>query len=615
MKLTDKITTISGIGPMLSKKLEKLEIFTVFDLLHHLPFRYEDRRIITPIKQIVSGNTITVVGVVSEITNEYTKSGKVIQKAEIGDDSGKILVIWFNQRYLARTVQAGTRVSLYGKADWFGRKLAIISPEIADTDLAGTIVPIYPETAGLTSKWLRKKIREVLDLKLLDESLSVSLRGVHFPNELYEVEKYRRNLAFNELLKFETENLKRRHDWQNRGTSHQFTNPKSQVIKFISDLPFRLTKSQNMVIEEILTDLEKPVAMNRLLEGDVGSGKTVVAAVACLVSNLNGFKSLFMAPTQILALQHFETLSKLMSPFNISVGLVTSQSKSTGDVLVGTQALLNNDIDNVGLVIIDEQHKFGVAQRALLQHKGGTPHVLTMTATPIPRTMALVLYGDLDLSQLTELPVGRKTIKTWVVPEEKRTAAIKWINDQMIKYASQAFWVCSLIDESESLGAIRAVNVEFESLKKSFSNLNLGLLHGRMKNKDEIINKFRDKEIDILVSTPVVEVGIDIPDASIMVIEDAHRFGLAALHQLRGRVGRNGQQAYCLMFSTQDTERLKAMETTHIGSRLAEIDLAIRGAGNIYSTSQHGKSELKIATYKDFDMLPKVREVVLKYKT
>ena len=273
--------------------------------------------------------------------------------------------------------------------------------------------------------------------------------------------------------------------------------------------------------------------------------------------------------------------------------------------------MLNIDIDNVGLVIIDEQHKFGVAQRALLQHKGGTPHVLTMTATPIPRTMALVLYGDLDLSQLTELPVGRKTIKTWVVPEEKRASAIEWIRKQN----TQVFWVCSLIDESESLGAIRAVSVEFESLKKSFAHLNLGLLHGRMKNKDEIINKFRDKEIHILVSTPVVEVGIDIPDASIMVIEDAYRFGLASLHQLRGRVGRNGQQAYCLLFSTQDTERLKAMETTHIGSRLAEIDLEIRGAGNIYSTSQHGKSELKIATYKDFDMLPKVREVVLKYKT
>lgn len=317
-----------------------------------------------------------------------------------------------------------------------------------------------------------------------------------------------------------------------------------------------------------------------------------------------------MAPTQILAQQHYDTLTKLLKPFGVNIGLQTSQTKLDGDIIVGTQALLNNDFD-AGLIVIDEQHKFGVAQRALLQHKGGTPHVLTMTATPIPRTMALVLYGDLDLSQLTELPVGRKTIKTWVVPEEKRASAIEWIRKQN----TQVFWVCSLIDESESLGAIRAVSVEFESLKKSFAHLNLGLLHGRMKNKDEIINKFRDKEIHILVSTPVVEVGIDIPDASIMVIEDAYRFGLASLHQLRGRVGRNGQQAYCLLFSTQDTERLKAMETTHIGSRLAEIDLEIRGAGNIYSTSQHGKSELKIATYKDFDMLPKVREVVLKYKT
>ena len=589
---------------MLSQKLKRLEINTVFDLLHHLPFRYEDRRIITPISQIKSGNQITAVGTISEISNQYTKSGKVIQKGELTDESGKIMVIWFNQRYLARTILVGTKISLYGKADWFGRKLAIISPEIGDSDTAGTIVPIYPETAGLTSKWFRKKIREISDLNILDESLSLSLRGVHFPMELYEVEKYRRNLAFNELLKLESESRKRRQDWQNRGVAHKLQIDKFQISNFKSSLPFSLTNSQNIAIDEILSDLEKPVAMNRLLEGDVGSGKTVVAAIASLTTWQNGYKTLFMAPTQILAQQHYETLNKLLSGFKVTVGLITSQSKVTGDVIVGTQALLNKNHEGVGLVIIDEQHKFGVAQRTLLQHKGGTPHVLTMTATPIPRTLALVLYGDLDLSVLNEMPTGRKQIKTWIVPEEKRASAIEWIKKQN----TQVFWVCSLIDESESLGAIRAVNTEFELLKKSFEGLNLGLLHGRMKNKDEIINKFRNKEIDILVATPVVEVGMDIPNAGIMVIEDAYRFGLSALHQLRGRVGRAGQQGYCLLFSTQDTARLKAMENTYIGSKLAQIDFEIRGAGNIYGLSQHGRSELKIATYKDFDLLPKIRE-------
>ncbi len=589
---------------MLTKKLEKLEIETIFDLLHHLPFRYEDRRITTPINQIKTGNLISVVGTISEIKNEYTKSGKVIQKGELTDETGKIMVIWFNQRYLARTITSGSKVSLYGKADWFGRKLAIISPQIGDTDTAGTIVPIYPETAGLTSKWFRKKIREILDLNILDEELSLSLRNVHFPKELYEVDKYRRNLAFNELLKLETESQKRRQDWQNRGVAYKIQIDKSQITKFVESLPFKLTASQSLAIDEILADLEKPVAMNRLLEGDVGSGKTVVAAIAALVCKLNNFQTLIMAPTQILAQQHYDTLIKLLAPFDVTIGLMTSQIKISGDVIVGTQALLSENHENVGLVIIDEQHKFGVAQRTLLQHKGGTPHVLTMTATPIPRTLALVLYGDLDLSVLTEMPTGRKQIKTWIVPEEKRASAIEWIKKQN----TQVFWVCSLIDESESLGAIRAVNTEFELLKKAFNGLSLGLLHGRMKNKDEVINKFRNNEIDILVSTPVVEVGMDIPNAGIMVVEDAYRFGLSSLHQLRGRVGRAGQQGYCLLFSTQDTARLKAMENNFIGSQLAQIDFEIRGAGNIYGLSQHGRSELKIATYKDFDMLPKIRE-------
>lgn len=612
MNLTDDIKLVPGIGPIVAEKLKRLGIETVFDLLHHLPFRYEDRRIISQISSLQAKSSVTIIGKIESIKNEYTKNGKNFQKAEVSDNTGKITVIWFNQSYLIKSLKIGNSISLYGKTDWFGRKLAIISPEISDPDSAGSIVSIYPETAGLTSKFLRKKIKEILDNNIFEDNnisefpeLNLSLRNIHFPKDL-DVEIYRKRLAFDELIKLETEAQKRKQDWQSRGVARQFTIPNSQITNFISSLPYRLTTSQEITIKEILADLEKPVAMNRLLEGDVGSGKTVVAAVSALVAHTNNLKTLFMAPTQILVQQHFETLSKLLSPFNIKIGLATSQSKIDGDVIVGTQSLLSLDIKDVGLVVIDEQHRFGVAQRTLLQHKNGTPHVLTMTATPIPRTMALALYGDLDLSVLTDMPSGRKPVKTWVVPPEKRAAAIEWIKKQN----TQVFWVCPLIDESESLGAIRAVNKEFEYLNSAFKDLRLGLLHGRMKNKDEIINKFKNKEIDILVATPVVEVGIDIPNANIMIIEDAYRFGLATLHQLRGRVGRGSLQGYCLLFSDKDTARLKAMETNHSGIDLSEIDFRLRGAGNIYGEAQHGGLNFKVARYIDLQMLPKVREIV-----
>ncbi len=602
MNLSDHITSLSGIGPVQAEKLERLEIRTVFDLLQHLPFRYEDRRIISKAGRVQAGETVTVVGQIENLKNEYTKSGKIIQKGELVDETGKLTVIWFNQSYLVRSLKG--RVSLYGKADWFGRKLALISPEIGDPDDTGKIVPIYSTTAGITSKWFKNKISQILaDNDVPDKEAYL---GIHCPLELRDVERHRQTLAFKELIELERKAQRRRQDWQGRGVARQFTIHKPKITSFIESLPYKLTGSQEVAINEILADLEKPVAMNRLLEGDVGSGKTVVAAVAALVAHKNNLKTLLMAPTQILVQQHFETLKKMLSPFNIQIGIATSQANIDGDVIVGTQSLLNLDLKDVGLVIIDEQHRFGVAQRTLLQHKGGTPHVLTMTATPIPRTMALALYGDLDLSVLTDMPAGRIPVKTWVVPQNKRTAAIEWIKKQN----TQAFWVCPLIDESESLGSIRAVNKEFEYLSSMFVNLKLGLLHGRMKNKDEIIDKFRNKEIDILVATPVVEVGMDIPNANVMVIEDAHRFGLAALHQLRGRVGRREAQGYCLLFSDQDAIRLKAMETNHSGIKLSEIDFSLRGPGNIYGTSQHGALDFKVARYEDLAMLPKVRDVL-----
>ena len=617
MNLADNIITLSGIGPAQAEKLARLEIYTISDLLYHLPFRYEDRRIISKSTSVHPGQMVTLVGKISGIKNEYSKNGKIIQKGEFVDDAGKMSIIWFNQSYLVRSLKKDCLLSFFGKVDWFGKKLVLINPEISDLDLAGSIVPVYPETAGLTSRFLRTKIKGILEKNKFEDKLpphlgfpelNLSLHKIHFPENPNEIEKYRQRLAFDELLTFEMNNVKKKQDWQSRGVTQKFQINKLQISKFVESLPYKLTASQETAIKEILTDLEKPVAMNRLLEGDVGSGKTVVATIASLVCHANNLKTLFMAPTQILAYQHFETLNQLLSPFKIQVGITTAHKKVDGDVIVGTKSLLGLDFDEVGLVIIDEQHRFGVAQRTLLQHKGGVPHVLTMTATPIPRTMAMTLYGDLNLSILTDMPPGRKPVKTWIFPQEKRLKAIEWIKKQK----TQVFWICSLIDESESLGSIRAVTKEFESLKLAFTHLKLGLLHGKMKpkEKDAVLQMFRNKDIDILVATPVVEVGIDIPSANIMVIEDAYRFGLAALHQLRGRVGRNEHQGYCLLFSNKDSIRLKAMETNHSGLLLAETDFKLRGAGDIYGEKQHGQLNFKITRYEDLELLPKVKEVV-----
>jgi ATP-dependent DNA helicase RecG len=360
--------------------------------------------------------------------------------------------------------------------------------------------------------------------------------------------------------------------------------------------------------------------MNRLLEGDVGSGKTVVAAAAAFAVFLNGYQTIVMAPTQILATQHYETFKKLLTPFGVRVSLTTSDVKKSelgrNDVFIGTHALLNGKInfDKVGLVVIDEQHRFGVEQRKHLIKKSGTPHVLTMTATPIPRTIALTSYGDLDLSVLTEMPLGRLKVTTWVVPETKREGAYGWIKSQILKSKSQVFIVCPLIEDSETetLADVKSVTSEFEKLKKIFVGYKLGLLHGRMKptEKTKVLGGFRSRRIDILVTTPVVEVGIDIPNATVMVIEAAERFGLAQLHQLRGRVGRGDKKSYCLLFANiKYSKRLRAMEKMHSGFELAELDLQLRGPGEIFGTAQSGFPELKVASWNNYPLIKKAKDV------
>ncbi len=644
------------IGPTYARRLAKLNIKTVEDLIYHFPHRYENFSLVSEIFRIQPGETLTIKGEILSIKNEYTKTGKKIQKALVSDGTGKVEIIWFNQPFLIKTFKIGEWYYFSGKVDWFGKDIALISPEyekikspinkksniqlITENIHTGRLVPIYPETSGISSKWLRSRIAYLLDkilpsiedfmpkeitqtYNLLD--LSHSLRYIHFPYSKDQVEKSRQRLAFDELFLIHLTALKKKKDWQKKSLSHKFYIDEKKKTDFISSLPFELTNAQKRCIQEILNDLSLEKPMNRLLEGDVGSGKTVVAAAAIYTAYYNGFQSVLMAPTEILANQHYQTLNKLLSPYGVKISLLTSSRKEKNgegkDVFVGTHALIQKKVkfEKLGLVIIDEQHRFGVEQRGELAKKGKMPHILTMTATPIPRTIALTLYGNLDLSILDEMPPGRQKVKTWVVPPAKREKAYNWIREKVKETDEQCFIVCPLIEESESLKSVKAAKAEFEILsKKIFPDLRLGLLHGKLKSKEkeEIIQKFRQGEFDILVSTPVVEVGIDIPNATIMVIEGADRFGLAQLHQLRGRVGRGDKQSYCLLFSQSTQERtiqrLKALEKIYIGAELAELDLKIRGPGEIYGTAQHGFPNLKVASFSDINLIRKTKEAAEK---
>ncbi len=621
MDLTASVEALPGIGDIMAQKLEKLGIKTLFDLLYHLPFRYEDRSLVSTIDRVQPGEEVTITATLDSIKNSFTQKGKAMQVATIHDATKSLQVVWFNQVYLAKVLKVGQVYSFFGKVDWFGKKLTLVSPEHELLDHVssihtGRIIPVYPETQGISSKWLRGKIYSLLNSYQPIEELApkADLQTVHFPSHLDQVANAKKRMAFDELFLLQLKSLNYKQQWKQVRLAHALHYDLAKMQDFIASWGFKPTASQTQAINEVLSDLNRPQPMNRLLEGDVGSGKTVVAASAVYAAYLAGYNSLVLAPTQILANQHFTTLKKLLEPFGIKMGLVTGAKKdfdASSHVVVGTQALLseNFDLQNIAVIVIDEQHKFGVAQRAIATSKGVSPHVLTMTATPIPRTIALAMYGDLDLSALTDMPVGRKPVKTWVVPEGKRPGAYKWIGEQISNFKSQVFVVCPLIDESESMSDVKAVSVEFEKLQKIFTSFKLGLLHGRLKakEKDQVLKDFRDGKIDILVSTPVVEVGIDIPNATVMMIEAAERFGLAQLHQLRGRVGRNSAQAYCLLFSDSESPRLKAMEEHSSGLELAEIDMRLRGPGDIFGTSQHGLASFKIATYTDLDLMQEAK--------
>ena len=653
MDLDSSVGEIPLVGPVYQKRLEKLKIRSIRDLLYHIPIRYNDFSQMAKISHCRVGETLTLRGSLNSLKNQYTKSGKKIQIAEVEDSTGKITIVWFNQPFLTRTLYPGTDLSLSGKIDWFGTKKAMVSPEYeitrlgAETVHTGKIVPVYPETYGVSSKWLRTKIKlayltcgeeikEYLPETYGFITLPEAIMSIHFPNTLKDAEVARRRLAFDELYFLQSQSLKRKHAWQKNRAAYQLTINKLAIDKFKNSLPFTLTKSQDLAVNEILADLQKPFPMNRLLEGDVGSGKTVVAATAAFAAFVNGYQTVIMAPTQILAQQHFNTLKQLFSKLSnsVKIKLVTSatsieQSKSF-DIFVGTHALIHQklNLDKVALVVIDEQHKFGVEQREHLIKKSGqgqiAPHILTMTATPIPRTVALTFYGDLDLSTLTEIPAGRQKITTWVVPPEKREGAYGWIDSQITDHDSQVFVVCPLIEESkkETMKDVKAVTAEHKKLTRLFGKPKVGLLHGRLKaeEKTKVIKRFRNRDISLLVTTPVVEVGIDIPNATIMVVEAAERFGLAQLHQLRGRVGRGLSKSYCLLFAESPSEkalkRLNAMRQNLSGFELAELDLTLRGPGEIFGLRQHGIPDLKIASWRDIDLIKKAKEVVkLRYDT
>ncbi len=637
------------VGPAMAARLARLDIETAEDLLYHIPFRYDDFSLVSPIAAVQPGETVTIRGVVESMKNFYTKTGKKIQEAVISDTSGRLTAVWFNQPYLLNVIRPGNTLHLSGTISWFGHTLVLSNPQYENVSgeqgsrlHTGRIVPVYPETEGVSSKWLRGRIAFLLDAMLpsihdtLPRSIAQdyslgdlhwALRSVHFPNSLAEAENARRRLAFEELFMLQLRAHNEKRIRQTRERSTVITIPNEDIAGLVASLPFRLTNDQKTAVDEILNDIGQPIPMNRLLVGDVGSGKTVVATLAIYAAYRNGLDAVLMAPTQILAEQHFTTIHALLSPRGIPVHLVTGNKKTLprtrrgSSIIVGTHALLSASLafHRLGLVVVDEQHRFGVKQRATLlkpNKEGLIPHLLTMTATPIPRTLAKTIFGAIDLSSLADMPPGRAQVKTWVVPSMKREKAYAWIQTTLRETNAQAFVICPLVEESQHRSEVKAVTQEFKCIKHRFPDISIGLLHGRLtpKEKTAVLADFRNNKHTILVSTPVVEVGIDIPNATIMIIEGADCFGLGQLHQLRGRVGRGTLASYCLLFTEQEDkrilDRLKILETTHSGPLLAEADLRLRGPGELFGTRQHGIPYLKVAAFTDMQTIEQAHGAV-----
>ncbi|MEE8131777.1 MAG: ATP-dependent DNA helicase RecG [Candidatus Paceibacterota bacterium] len=674
----EEIKGIKGIGQRFLPKLKKLNIETVKDLLWHFPFRYEDFSKISKIVDVKINEPVVVQAFVKEIKLQRTwKKRMFIVDALIGDNTGNIGAVWFNQPFILRVLKKGTLANFAGKTVVSKNKLYLSSPvyEIigrsileneSDTKHTGRLVPVYPETRGLTSKAIRflikpvldnlEKLPEILPKEILEENrfleINQAIRYIHFPENLQQAQAAKKRFAFEDLFLLQLNNLKQRLQLA-REKSFSFKINLDYLKKLINHLPFELTQAQKKTLWEILQDFQKPHPMNRLLQGDVGSGKTIVAGLSALIvakpfGMTQGKQSAFMAPTEILARQHYKTFLKFFPEFNGGIGLITSSEArifygneletetkknelikkiTNGEIkiIIGTHALIQESVNfpKLAFIVVDEQHRFGIGQRAALIKKSrretSTPHFLSMSATPIPRTLSLTVFGDLDLSIIDELPKGRKEIITKIVAPANRDKAYQFIRDQ-IKKGRQVFVICPRIDPAEIDGNpfipdVRAVKEEYKKLsKKIFPDFKVVMLHGKIKAKEKVetMKQFNNGAIDILVSTSVVEVGVDVPNASIMLIEGSERFGLAQLYQFRGRVGRGIHQSFCFLFTDSSSktthQRLRSLIDAKNGFELAEKDLAIRGPGQILGADQTGMPDLAMKAIQNPELIKSARE-------
>jgi ATP-dependent DNA helicase RecG len=645
MEGSRQLTSLRGVGPELAKKFAMLGIRNVADLIDYYPRRYDDYSSLTPIDELVPG-PITIEATIKQAKGRYVRRGMHITEAIAEDNTGSVRLVWFNQPYREQAIKASQAYYISGPFELKAQRFAITNPTIelkSDFPVnTARIVPVYRETKGLTSRQIRSALAQTVhEMRLLPESLPAwlikkhklmsraeALETMHFPSSSAALDAARRRLGFEEVFELALASLLNKYELM---LEHAPAVPFEQQIAktFVGHVPFALTNAQRKVIWQIYQDMERTQPMNRLVEGDVGSGKTVVAAMAAVMVLHHGHQVALMAPTELLARQHAETMYKLLEPlgFGDQVGLLvggmTTQQKSRAHAdikagrlrcIIGTHALIQDAVDmsELELVIVDEQHRFGVEQRKKLIAKAGhMPHTLNLTATPIPRSLALTLYGELDVSILDEKPAGRQQIITEIVSPNSRAQLNEKIEAEL-STGRQMFVVCPLISESSTLEAKSAEQVYEQMSKKDFKHHRVGLLHGKMKpqDKNDTMQLFVNHELDILVSTTVIEVGVDVPNATIMLIEGAERFGLAQIHQLRGRVGRGGHQGYCYLMlsdSKSPSPRLRALERSSDGFKLAELDLELRGPGAIYGTMQHGQLDLRVAKLTDIKLIADAR--------